>query len=99
MSDKISNTIALHQQTINEIEEIKERVKESETEKIRFRVETKHWYGFSEPSLMKRKHNLNLSKYTMQVILEEAIKKERQRIDILIDKEIEERSRNERDKV
>lgn len=93
MIEKISYAIALHQQTINEIEELKERVENSKTEKIRFRVETKHWYGYSEPLLLTRNQKLNLSKYTMQTILDEAINKERQRINTLIDNEIKEREK------
>lgn len=95
MEDKITNSIALHQGIIYEIEEIKKRIEESETKKIRFRVETKHWYGFTEPFLSTDKHKLNISKETMQVILDEAINKERERINKLIDMEIERRSKYE----
>ena len=95
MEDKISNTIALYQQTINELKELKERVEKSKTENIRFRIETKHWYGYSEPFFVTDKHKLNISKYSMQEILDEAIKKERERIEKLIDMEIEERRKNE----
>lgn len=92
---KIENSIALHQGIIYEIEEIQKAIKESETNKIRFRVETKHWYGFSEPFLLKRKHRLNISKETIQEILNSTIDKERERINKLIDMEIERRT-NER---
>ena len=91
--DKIDNSIFLHQQTIYELKKIKKRVKQSETKNIRFRVETKHWYGFTEPFLSTDKHKLNISKETMQVILDEAINKEKERIDKLIDMEIERRSK------
>lgn len=91
MDDKIANTIAKKQQIINEIELLKIKIESSETKDIRFKIETKHWYGFSEPFLSKEKSVLNLSKETMQVILDEAINKERERIDKLIDMEIEQR--------
>jgi uncharacterized protein (UPF0128 family) len=91
MEEKIYNSIALHQGIIYEIEKIKSCIKESKTKKIRFRVETKHWYGFAEPFLKKDYHKLNISKETMQVILDEAINKERERINKLIDMEIERR--------
>jgi hypothetical protein len=94
--EKIENSIALHQGIIYEIEKIKNRIQESESEKIRFRVETKHWYGFSEPSLINNKHKLNISKETMQVILDEAINKEKERINKLIDMEIERRTNGRR---
>lgn len=91
MEDKIENSIVLHQKIINEIELLKIKIGSSETKDIRFKIETKHWYGFSEPFLSKEKSVLNLSKETMQVILDEAINKERERIDKLIDMEIEQR--------
>lgn len=89
MNDKIGNTIALHQMAINELEEIKRRVKTTASDDIRFRVETKHWYGYAEPFIAKHRDKLEVSVYTMNLILDEAIKKERERIDKLIDMEIE----------
>ena len=94
MEDKIGNSIALHQQTINELNELKEKVETNQSEKIRFRIETKRWYGYSEPFLAKEKDIVDLSKYAMQVILDEAIKKEKERINKLIDMEIEMRGEN-----
>lgn len=89
--EKIDNSIALHQEIIYEIQKIKQRIKESETKNIRFRIETKHWYGFSEPFISTEKHKLKISKETMKIILDEAINKERERINKLIDMEIERR--------
>lgn len=91
MEDKIENSIALHQQTINELEELKEKVEANQSKKVRFKIETKHWYGYSEPFLAKDKDKLEISVYTMNLILDEAINKERERIDTLIDMEIEQR--------
>lgn len=91
MEDKISNTIFLKQQSINELNDLKEKIKKSDTDKIRFRIETKHWYGFTEPTLIKSKDKLNLSKYTMLKIIDKAIEEERAYIDKLIDMEIESR--------
>ena len=90
--DKIENSIALHQNAINTLEKIKERVEKSETEEIRFRIETKHWYGFSEPFLAKEKHKLEMTRYSANVLLETAIKLEQERINKLIDMEIERRN-------
>ena len=97
MSDKIEKTeysIALHQETIMDLEKIKKAVEMSETDNIRFKIETKHWYGFSEPFLGKKKHKLYLSKYSANALLETAIKIEKEEIDKLIDMEIQ--KRNER---
>jgi hypothetical protein len=94
MLDKIENSIALHQETIETLKKIKERVETSETEEIRFKIETKHWYGFSEPFLKKEKHKIETTKYSATVLLETAIKLEKERIDKLIDMEIEKRKEN-----
>lgn len=97
MNEKICNTIALHQMSINELLEIKHRVETTNTDDVRFRVETKHWYGYSEPFLSKRKDKLEVSVYTMKLILDEAITKEKERIDKLIDMEIENRKGENKD--
>lgn len=91
MNDKISNTIALKQQIINELEKISLDIKESVTHDIRFRIETKHWYGYSEPFLKKDRHILDVSKDTMQSIINSAIEKEKEGIEKLIDMEIQKR--------
>ena len=98
MNEKISNTIALHQMAINELKEIKHRVEETATDDIRFRIETKHWYGYSEPVLLKTKDKLSISTYTMCLIIDEAITKEKERIDKLIDMEIEKKVRKVNDR-
>lgn len=95
MNEKNTNTIALHQMTINELKELKHKVETTATDDVRFRIETKHWYGYSEPFLAKRKDKLEISTYTMLLILDEAINKEKERIDKLIDKEIEQKLKSE----
>ncbi len=97
MEDKISNSIALYQCCINELEELKKRVQTSETEDIRFIIKTKHWYGYSEPFLGKEKTRIDISKYTMEVVIDEAINKQRERINQLIDMEIENRKEGVKD--
>lgn len=94
MEEKILNSIAIHQDTIITLEHIKERVKESETGNMRFKIETKHWYGYNEPFLGKEKHKLEISKYSAIVLLETAINLEKERIDKLIDMEIENRAKS-----
>lgn len=87
--EKINNTIALKVMSIEELKRVKEKVEKTQGDNVRFKVETKHWYGYSEPFLAKDKDVLNISKYTMQLILEEAINKEKERINKLTDKIIE----------
>ena len=95
MEDKIENSIALHQGTIETFKRIKERVEMSETEDIRIKIETKHWYGYAEPLFAKEKHKIETTKYTATVLLDTAIKLERERIDKLIDMEIENRRKRD----
>lgn len=92
--NKIENSIALHQSTIETLKKIKERVETSETEEIRFKIETKHWYGFSEPFIAKEKHKIETTKYSATVLLETAIKLEQERRDKLIDMVIKKRKEN-----
>lgn len=94
--DKIENTIVLHQNTIINLEHIKEKVNASVTEDIRLKIETKHWYGFSEPFIVTQKHKIDMTKYSANVLLETAIKLEKERIDKLIDMEIEKRAKAEK---
>lgn len=92
--DKIENSIAMHQNTIINLEHIKEEVNASVTEDIRLKIETKHWYGYVEPFIAKQKHKIDMTKYSANVLLETAIKLEKERIDKLIDMEIEKRKEN-----
>lgn len=90
--EKLHNTIALKQQNINDIEKILKRVKESETEDIRIKIETKHWYSYSEPHLGKEQHKLYANKDAIISVLESAIERERTYINKCIDIEIEQRT-------
>lgn len=91
MEEKISNTIFIHQQTIHELEKLKDKVRKS-ISNVRFRIETKHWYGYGIDTRTETgKSILNLSKATIEIVLEEAIRKEKEKIDKLIDMEIERR--------
>lgn len=88
--EKILNTIALKVQAINELKEIKEKVKNTPGNTIKFKIETICFSGLFGMDFIKEKSKLNISKYTMQLILKEAIRKERERINKLIDKLIKE---------
>ena len=98
MEESLENSIALHHNTIMELEKIKERVSQSKTDNIRFKVETKRWIGYSEPHLEKVKSKLEISKYSANLILETAIKQEKERINKLIDMELELRNRKQEEK-
>lgn len=90
MKEKIANSIALHQMVIKELKELKCRLDDNCTDDVKFIIQTQ---GFNPIDLatFKRKHKLDISTYTMNLILDDAIKKEKERIDKLIDMEIERR--------
>ena len=45
MKEKIANSIALHQMTINELKEIKHNIEQSIDENVKFNIETRHIKG------------------------------------------------------
>lgn len=88
MKEKIANSIALRQMTINELKEIKHNIEQSVDENVKFSIETRHIIGF-DIGILKKKKTLPISNYTMKLLLDEAIRKEKERINKLIDMEIE----------
>lgn len=92
--NNIENSIALHQENIEGFKQIKKRVEESETEQLRIEIQTKHWHGFSEPILLKHHNKIEIPKHSATVLLETAIKLEQEKIDKIIDMEIEKRMVN-----
>ena len=95
MDEKIANSIALHQSIINELKDLKIKVDRNIDNTVRFRIETRQIFKAWEPYITKCKDKIDISPRTMQVVLDEAINKERERIDRLIDMEIETRLKNE----
>ena len=91
MEEKIANSIALHQITINELEDIKLKVKDNIDDTVKFRIETRQMFRAWEPYIAKCKSKMDISPRTMMLILDEAIKAEKGRIDKLIDMEIDRR--------
>ena len=90
MEEKICNTIALCQMSINELRDIKKRLEDNCTDNVKFIIQTREFNPI-ELATFRRKHKLDISTYTMNLILDEAIRKEKERIDKLIDMEIERR--------
>lgn len=88
MKEKIANSIALRQMTINELKEIKHDIEQSVDKNVKFSIETRHIIGF-DIGILKKKKTLSISNYTMKLLLDEAIRKEKERINKLIDMEIE----------
>ena len=96
MEDKIANSIALHQMTIKEIREIKRNVRDNIDDTVRFRIETRLMFRKWEPYIYKVKNKLEMSPRTMLLILEEVERKEKEKIDKLIDIEIANRSKSKK---
>lgn len=92
--DEIYNYIAEQQNSIEIFKQIKELVDKSETEQIRIKIETKHWYGYSEPFLQKLTHKIIATKADMNNLLDAMIKKERIEIEKATDRLIENRKKN-----
>ena len=90
MEEKICNAIALCQMSINELIDIKKRLEDNCTDNVKFIIQTREFNPI-DLATFRRKHKLDISTYTMNLILDEAIKKEKERIDKLIDMEIERR--------
>lgn len=88
MKEKIANSIALHQMVIQELRELKCRLDDNCTDNVKFIIQTREFNPI-ELATFKRKHKLDISTYTMNLILDDAIRKEKERIDKLIDMEIE----------
>lgn len=96
MDDKIANSIALHQMTIEEVREIKRNVKENIDDTVRFDIRTRRIFKRWEPYITVIKNKLEVSPRTMLLILYEVEKKEKERIDELIDIEIANRSKSKK---
>ena len=91
MEDKIANSIALHQMTIKELEEIKENIAKNIDDVVRFRIETRRVFRVWEPYISRIKNKLEVSPRTMILIIEEVIADEKRKINKLIDMEVDKR--------
>ena len=72
-----------------ELEELKVKIATSEGKEVRFKIETKHWYGFDMPFLAKEKSNFNISRYTLMAIIDEMLDKIKEQLDFLTKKRAE----------
>ena len=90
MEEKICNTIALCQMSINELKNIKKKLEDNCADNVKFIIQTREFNPINLATF-RRKHKLDISTYTMNLILDEAIRKEKEKIDKLIDMEIERR--------
>jgi hypothetical protein len=96
MNDKIANSIALHQATINELKDIKKKVENNIDDKVKFRIETRQIFRIWEPYITKCRDKMDIGPHTMLTILDQAIQVERDRINKLIDMEIDNRINNKK---
>lgn len=93
--NKIINSIALHQMTIEEVKQIKKNINENIDDIVRFDIRTRLIFHQWEPYISRIKNKLDVSSRTMLLICDEVINKEKERIDKLIDMEIENRKSKE----
>ena len=91
MDDKIANSIALHQMTIKELEEIKENIAKNIDAMVRFRIETRRIFRVWEPYISRIKNKLEVSPRTMILIIDGIIEDEKRKINKLIDMEVDQR--------
>ena len=96
MDDKIANSIALHQMTIKEVRGIKRNIKENIDDTVRFDIRTRLIFKRWEPYITVIKNKLEVSPRTMLLILDEVEKKEKERIDKLIDIEIADKKKKKK---
>lgn len=94
MKEKIANSIVQHQMTINELNEIKNNIEQSIDTDVEFNIKTKHLIGYDVMGILKKKKKLSISNYSMSLIIDGLVKKEKERIDKLIDMEIERRMKS-----
>lgn len=91
MREEILDAIASHQTRIRELEELKKAVDDNLSNTVKFIIETRHMVGYFEVHTTKNKNKLNISLPTMQLVLDEAIKSEKEQISRLIDMEVDNR--------
>lgn len=91
MREKVCNEIALRQMSINELKELKSRIIKNHCgDDVKFIIQTKEFNPF-DLATFKCKNKLDVSVYTITKVIDEIITKEKERIDKLIDMEIENR--------
>ena len=91
MDDKIINSIALHQLTIKELEEIKKNIAENIDDVVRFYIGTKLAFGGWELRITRIKNKLEVSPRTMILIIDRIIEDEKRKISKSIDMEVDQR--------
>ena len=86
MEEKICNEIARRQGTIFELNNLIECVSKTRKDEVLFKMETSRLGSVCDlwPEYRDR-HNIPVSKYTMVIILKEAVRKEKERINKLVD--------------
>ncbi len=78
------------QKKINDFSDMKKLIHDSVGENVRFLIETKHIYGWGlDPSIGKRKNDLDFDKETISALLDYAISIEQEKIKKAIELEIE----------
>lgn len=98
MNEKLINSIVLHQSSIEELKKLKECIDDNTEDNVNFIVETSHMIGYFDVNFIKRKTKVNISNHSMNLILDEAIEKEKDEINKLIDMEVNNRMSKQKTK-
>lgn len=98
MNEKLINSIALYQSSIEELKKLKECIDDNTEDNVNFIVETSHMIGYLDVNFIKRKTKVNISNRSMNLILNEAIEKEKDEINKLIDMEVNNRMSKQKTK-
>lgn len=94
MSTRIGEEIYKYQNAIQEFQKVKLKINRSDGKKVRFIIETKHWYGYAgDGFLSKERSNLDIDKSTMEFLINTAIENLEQEINKIIDCETELRTK------
>ena len=94
--EEILEEISQLKKDIDKLRKIKSNVINSQTDNIKIKIETKHWYGFgSNLHFGATKNNIYTSKELTEEILDEMIESKLKQATELINKKIYQRRKND----
>lgn len=95
MKDETIKQIVSHYVTIEELKEIHSNVTKSMTGRVDFYIRSTHLLGHLDPFIAKCKDKLDVSSKTLIAVLDMLIKLEKEKIDDIIDAEVDRRIKEE----
>lgn len=95
MKEETIKQIVSHYITMEELKEIHSNVTKSMAGKVDFYIRSTHLLSYLDPFIAKCKDKLNVSSETLTTVLDMLIKLEKEKIDDIIDAEIDRRIKEE----